>query len=435
LDQKFIRLVCSAYAAFQKDHFRFSRATEGSYESMRLRDKLRWAYKFYVRQVERAEKGKRIEEHFAAQDMTFVLPKGFIETARVICTAGGDILPAGHLNPSNMEHFWDDVSGFYSDADIVCANFESPITHSEILAPKSVKSVPVMNNSPEMLDAVLHNKKGINLFSTANNHCFDMGESGLIETLDILDSRGCAHVGTARTKKERDNFPVFEINGIRVAFLSYTFSLNGKRLPDDKPYMANYVRMNLSDCDISPIAGQINTARLERRADFVIVMAHWGVEFESYPTEAVMTTGRRIIESGADIIIGNHPHTAQPLEHLTAIDPFTKRGKHCFIAYALGDLVNHNGRFGNWNLTNIIQFILSSGHINGEPSVCISGFKSLPLYAYSEIKNEICTAHRLLDLRRLAAELRLGENRFGITHNEQEEIFRLERLASVLNLL
>ena len=90
-------------------------------------------------------------------------------------------------------------------------------------------------NSP---DALAYDAKdaGFDLLSTANNHCRDKGLDGLYRTLDVLDEAGLAHVGTYRSQAERDEnsgIYVADVGGISVAFLSYTYGLNGFQLSSD----------------------------------------------------------------------------------------------------------------------------------------------------------------------------------------------------------
>jgi poly-gamma-glutamate synthesis protein (capsule biosynthesis protein) len=333
MKERTIRALCSIYGWFLGDSVYYSHETEGDLATMRTADKLWWAYKRYIHQVEHAQKGKGIEELFARQNLHFDLPKGFTEECGITFSAGGDLMAKPFLTQETTKHVWDDVADFYFDADIVYANLESPITHSKstyTLPQRKVTSS--MNNLPEMLEVFHRGGKGITLFGTANNHCMDMGAEDLTDTLDLLDAHCCAHTGTASTESERDNLLIIERNGVRVAFLAYTFSLNGKNLPSNKPYMTNYIRLNTPNVDLSLIQKQIEEAKLSRNADVVVLLPHWSLEYELYPTQTVMRTARRLAALGADAIIGNHPHCIQPIERLRVTDPFTNCEKECLVS-------------------------------------------------------------------------------------------------------
>lgn len=431
MNKKILLSLCSLYGKLQGERARYSHATEANFAHMTLEDKLWWGYKCYIRQVERAQKGKGIEEHFEKQNLAFDLPEGFMEEGSVTFSAGGDLLSSPFITPENTKHVWDDIADYYFDADIVYANLESPVTRSAIAhSQASLKATPAMNNSVEMLEVFHRSGKGVNLFSTANNHSMDMGEDGLIATLDILDEMGCAHVGTARTQAERDDVLVIEKNGIRIAFLSYTFSLNGKMTPEGKSYMANYIRLNTPDFDASLIEQHVRSARIEKKADFVIALVHWSLEFELYPVETVMSTAKRLAAMGIDLIVGNHSHCIQPIERIKAVDPYSSREKDCLVVYALGDLLHQNGYPGNFSLANLIKVRLVKGSVSGAPAAFLTDFTAMPKYTFSRLENGKYVDHRLLDIRRLANNLRAGENPYCMSEAEQKEVFRLEAIMN-----
>lgn len=431
MNKKTLLSLCALYGKLQGERALYSHATEGNFAHMTLEDKLWWGYKCYIRQVEQAQKGRGIEEHFARQDLAFSLPEGFAENGSVTFSAGGDLLSSPFINPENTRHVWDDIADYYFDADIVYANLESPVTASAIAhSQASIKATPAMNNSIEMLEVFHRSGKGVNLFSTANNHSMDMGEEGLISTLDILDEIGCAHVGTARTQADRDDVLVIEKNGVRIAFLSYTFSLNGKETPEGKPYMANYIRLNTPDFDPALIEQHVKSARLEKNADFVIALVHWSLEFELYPVETVMSTARKFAAMGIDIIVGNHSHCIQPIERLETVDPYSGQKKDCLVIYALGDLIYQNGYPGNFSLANLVKLRIVKGTLEGGATTLLTDFTVMPKYTFSRKENERYVDHRMLDIRKLTNALRVGENPYSMSESEQTEVFRLEAIMN-----
>ncbi len=88
-------------------------------------------------------------------------------------------------------------------------------------------------NSPASLGEALKNI-GVDVLSTANNHCLDKGFSGLESTLSELDNMGISHTGTSRTEEEQNTVLVKEVNGIKIAFLSFTYGTNGIPVPSRK---------------------------------------------------------------------------------------------------------------------------------------------------------------------------------------------------------
>lgn len=430
-----VKLCCGIYGLAHRKEFSASRPLEGNAAFMDRDERYWWGYKFYCSPIEEAEPGSGLEEHFRGQDLGFGRGKGAeadgaAESGAMTIAAGGDILVSPQLRPETTGHLWDDVRGFYFDADLVYANLETPVAPSSPpgFLPRSILEPPALNSTPAMFDRIVEGGKGINFFSTANNHCLDQGEAGLRETLDFLDERGYPHVGTARSPEERDRVVMVEKGGVRTAFISWTFALNWKSLPEGKDYLANHLRLNLPGTDLSPIARQVEAARAAG-ADAVVALLHWSLEFESFPVRHVVETGHRILELGVDVIIGNHPHGVQPIERYASTDKATGRRREGLILYALGDLVSWRRKdVPNSRLGNLARIRLSKRAGEGGTQTVISSLEIMPTYLYSRLEDRDCRDFRILDFRRLARELDGGVNRLGLGRAQLREVRRLEGL-------
>ena len=413
--------------------FRHSQPLEGDAGNMDFKETMYWCFKYFVKYIEKAEKGKGIEAFFDKQDLSFAYSDGFVEKTHFTLSAGGDILPTGGLSLENSGQLWDDVRDFYYKADLVTANLESPVTDTAPV--KYVSTVlteaPLLNNGRDIFDRLVDGGKGISFFSTANNHTLDQGEEGLISTLKFLDAKGYPHVGSARSREERNKPVIVERNGVKVAFLSWTFSLNKSIIPDGKDYLVNHLRLNQAGVDISRIQRQVNDAKAAG-ADVVVACLHWTMEFESYPTEHLMKTGHRLIESGIDVIIGNHAHTIQPMECHRYQDKETGEERKGLIIYALGDLVSANHTGFNSKLGNLAKIRISKGEAGDKQSVRITSLEIMPIYIYQDMKGETCTDFRILRLSKLASDLRSGRPTVNIPEKEGKEIERLDQLARKL---
>lgn len=229
-------------------------------------------------------------------------------------------------------------------------------------------------------DDILYSLKemGINMLTTGNNHALDRGKKGLIRTLETLDRYGFDHTGTANSK-ECDSYVVKTIQGVRVAFLSYTYgtnsSVNEQILEDEELYMVNLTRKQdlppyrsllkrtirkvlfslpkeirryiipnngyniISDCvpeyEInSPNNAQfvekmlVNIANAKAKADVVIFCLHSGGQFNSKVTGYTQWLIDVIAETGVNAIVCNHTHTVLPIE---------RRNNGCVVAYSLGN--------------------------------------------------------------------------------------------------
>jgi len=138
--------------------------------------------------------------------------------------------------------------------------------------------------------------------------------------------------------------------------------------------------------------------------------------------------GHRIMESGVDIILGGHPHVAQPMEKYRFYDPYDKREKEGFIIYSLGELVSLNLFSKNSRLASIVKLELSRGVENGARTVKITDLKVLPIYiSYRAMRNGE-TDYRVLDFRKTLRELRDGYNPHSFDRREIGELERLENL-------
>lgn len=438
-----VKLACGLYGLRHRKAFSAARPLEGNAAHMDSDEKYWWGYKYYIGPIEEAEPGSGLAEHFASQDLAFAPPPGYAESVGMTLCAGGDILAHSGLNPDTTGHLWDEARGFYFSGDLSYANLETPVAPSKppSFIPKSILEPSALNNSPEMFERLVDGGRGIQFFSTANNHCLDQGEDGLRETLDFLDSRGYPHVGTARSPEERDRVTMFERGGLKVAFVSFTFAVNWSKLPDGKDYLANYVRLNRPDSDISPIARQVEAAR-RAGADAVVALLHWSLEFEAYPASNIVAMGRRLAELGIDLIIGNHPHNVQPIERHRYVDA-SGIARECLIMYALGDLLSIHRTLPNSRLATLARIRLSKG--SGGPAaggiaandggiaaiaggVRVTALELMPIYLRARMRKGVCEDYRLLDFRKLAAELRAGADRHGLGLAKAREVFRLEAL-------
>ncbi len=423
------------YSFLHKKKFQYPVYSEENLAYVRLKDLMWLAYKMMLgHPMEKGEKDKHIEEHFANQNLEFVPPEGFIKNSTVVLSSGGDLLASRDARPDTTRHLWDEAREFLFNADICCANLETPVVPSRNVSflPEKMSTKIALNNSAEMFDIFCQGGRGINILSTANNHSLDMGEEGLLETLSFLNKKGCKHTGTASSEDEREDILVVEKNGIRIAFVSYTYAVNGKKIPEGKDYLVNYVRLNKPGVDLSMIERHVKKARLEKNADIIVACLHWSFEFESYPFQFLIETGHRIMDLGVDVIIGNHAHGIQPLEKYIYIDPFSGLEKEGLIAYALGDLVSCTEKHNltpNSRINNLLRLEIIKGSLGGKTTARISDLKIQPMYFYTKKENGKCVDYKLLNLKHLLDEIDAGTSNSSLSSAEILEVKRLDKLA------
>ena len=431
-----LKSLIGLYARLHRKEFEYPLQIEENMAHVTLKELMWTGYKMLLRHpIEYGERGAHLEEYFAGQNLHFTPPEDFTAQSSLVLSAGGDLLSSRDATPSSTRHIWDEAEDFLFDADLCCGNLETPVvpSHPATFLPEKMSTRLALNNSPDMFEVFHRGGHGVSVFSTANNHSLDMGEDGLRETLEFLKTKNCVHVGTAASEEEREDIPVVEKNGVRVAFLSYTYALNKHRLPKGREYLVNYVRLNKPEVDISMIARHIRRAREEKRADIVVACLHWSIEFESYPLRSVMETGHRILELGVDVILGNHAHGIQPMEKYAYTDPFTGRKKDGLIAYALGDFISCTEKdeenTPNARISTLLRLCLAKGTIDGHPAAAITDLKIRPMYFYTRMEDGACIDYRLLNLRKLLEELQSGRDRMGLGAKAAAEAVRLGSLA------
>jgi poly-gamma-glutamate capsule biosynthesis protein CapA/YwtB (metallophosphatase superfamily) len=225
----------------------------------------------------------------------------------------------------NLFSRWNKIGSY----DAMMVNLENAVTRSI----DSVEKEYVFRMRPEYLS--LFDKGKITLVNCANNHTADFGTEGILETIRLLDSAGIRHVGIGRTIAEARKPVILALNGIRIGFLGYggvSAFLASRAQPGTTPRSR---RIILSDI-----------AKLRPRVNFVVVNLHWGEELAEQPDSAQIALAHAIIDAGADLVIGHHPHILQGIEYY--------RGK--MIAYSLGNFIFG----GNAKSANCITAILKS---------------------------------------------------------------------------
>lgn len=169
---------------------------------------------------------------------------------------------------------------------------------------------------------------GFDLFLTANNHTLDRSDYGLRRTIAVLDSLNIPHTGTFRDAAERAKSVPFitTINGIKVAFLNYTYGTNGLTAKDGA---------EVSLIDREAIKNEIEACR-KTDAELICVCVHWGVEYQLHEHSTQRSLADFLLEQEVDLIIGGHPHVVQPMVIKT-----TPQGKNVPVVYSLGNFISN----------------------------------------------------------------------------------------------
>ena len=206
-------------------------------------------------------------------------------------------------------------------ADLAVVNLECP------LGGKPFTGYPCFS-APESYAQQLR-QVGFDLFLTANNHCLDRRDKGLVRTCHTLDSLNIPHIGTYRNQQERDQRIPYIVNvkGMKIAFLDYTYGTNG--IPIQGDVIVDFIDQQL-------IADDIALAR-ERGAHAICVNLHWGIEYQLKPVASQRTLADWLVSQGVDLIIGGHPHVVEPME----VRYSKEFDKNVLLVYSLGNFISN----------------------------------------------------------------------------------------------
>lgn len=372
-----------------------------------LKDVLYLGYKYYQKPPYLYPES--LIEHFHKQNFDFPIPEGFEIKNKITLSAGGDLMPYKWIQKPYTKHLWDEVGDYFFDADIVFANLETPIDISRppSLVPEVMLNDMLFNGSEEMFEIFSGNGKfkGYDVLSTANNHSYDMGKQGVWATIDFLEKQKVAFTGTARSLEERTNFPILERNGIRVAFIAYTYSLNKFHLPKEENYLVNTERLNTATPNLEQIK-QDTLQAYKRGADIVVLSLHTGNAYQPYPSEHTVAVYQRIFnECGVDIILGSHPHNPQPMEKYVFTCPISQKQKQGFAIYSLADFVAYD--IFVWDrLVPLLKIEIAKGNFNGTSHTQIIGIEVLPVYNWGTKKTYKTKEMRFLPLEQVLAQIK-----------------------------
>jgi poly-gamma-glutamate synthesis protein (capsule biosynthesis protein) len=235
----------------------------------------------------------------------------------------GDVMLGGRMikmiHEKGTSYPFEGTREYFQSADLFFCNLEAPFGRSGIPYPKRYNFlVP-----PEFVEVLVYGS--VDGVSLANNHIMDYGIEGLRSTLAVLKEKGIAIAGAGRNEKEAREPGIFEVKGIRVAFLAYS-----NTFPEE--FWASRDEGGTAFGKAESIRWDIRKAK--KKVDIVIVSFHWGGELETEPKKYMKRLAHLAIREGADCVIGHHPHVIQGIEKY-------KKG---IIAYSLG-----NFAFGSYS--------------------------------------------------------------------------------------
>lgn len=218
------------------------------------------------------------------------------------------------------------VAPLLGDADLAFANLETPIMYEPATFFRVHQSLTFRADPARATDLA---RAGFNVISLANNHVHNLGGGGAAESRVHLEAAGIAVAGAGADVAQAFQPVLQREGGLTIAFLAYTIWHNAL-----SPVTPEGVVAHISVGDLlHRVPDAVRAARAELGADFVVVSVHWGTEFEPHPAPSQVEAAHRLVDAGADLVLGHHPHVLQDIE----------RYHGGVIAYSLGNFVFDEG--------------------------------------------------------------------------------------------
>ncbi len=261
------------------------------------------------------------------------------ESSSVRLLFAGDILftevPLSRYRLDGVSSFAsEDLLEEFQQADIFMLNEEFPFSTRGTAAPDKQYTFQV---DPAYVS--IFQELSVDVVTVANNHALDFGTEAFLDTLDTLDQAGILKAGGGRNLQEASSPVIVETDGMRIALFgaSRVIPVSSWNAGQNSPGM-------LTAYDSSLLEQQIRSVRAD--CDYIVAYLHWGVEKDVYPQDYQRELARRLIDAGADAVIGAHPHVVQGFEFY--------QGKP--IVYSLGNFLFSNSS----NDTFLLQIDIST---------------------------------------------------------------------------
>ncbi|MEN8119373.1 MAG: CapA family protein [Bacteroidota bacterium] len=240
------------------------------------------------------------------------------------CAVGDVLLDRGvrkNIEKNNVFYPFENIRNIISQNDIALFNLECPLVDSSNGYPLNKKYS--FRAEPSYIEGVKY--AGFNIASVANNHTIDYGKDGFLKTIELLEKNNIFPVGGGKNQIDAFKPVLIEKDGETFAFFALLeFLLEATTFNENRPY---------------PAFGQIDRLckviqKYNSRIDNIIVSFHWGKENVIVPSARQIEYAHKVIDAGADLVLGHHPHVIQSIE--------TYRNK--LIVYSLGNFIFDNSR-------------------------------------------------------------------------------------------
>lgn len=291
--------------------------------------------------VKKKEKPKEPKEYNAR---VFMVGDALIHSAVYMDASNGD-------GTYNFKPMLEKIKPISSKYDIVYYNQETVLGGTEL----GLSNYPRFNSPYEVGDAFID--AGFNMVSLATNHTMDKNEEGVINSVNYWKKHKDKVVYSGQwisaEEREKEVAQIYEKNGIKYAFLSYTTWTNGLETPPGKEYLNNVYSDEKAKNDI---------AKVKDKADIIIVAMHWGTEYSLGVNADQDRIAKFLSDQGVGLIIGAHPHVVEPVEYMND-------GK-TFVIYSLGNFISDQE--GDERLTGLMMSVNIKKVVNVDDTVTVT---------------------------------------------------------------
>lgn len=312
----------------------------------------------------------------------------------------------------DFSYVFENVKDYVAAGDVSIANIETSFAGKD----RGYSNYPVFNSPDELARDV--KATGLDIITTAGNHCLDMGYSGLSRTIDVLKNNGIEQLGTYKSQEERDTVFIKDVKGVKIAFIDYTYGTNGIPVPSGKEYCVNLIDKNLIKKDIE--------SAKEQNVDMIVACMHWGDEYKTKANKEQEDLADFLFKNGVNVIIGNHPHVLEQMEKRTVTleDGTTQDG---FVIFACGNFICDQNAENTRN--SIILNLNITRHSDGKVTVDKANY--IPIYMYKGAPGKL-RRMKVLDIEKSIANYENGtDTSIGqSTYNDLKK--QLEKIKTIV---
>lgn len=246
--------------------------------------------------------------------------------------AVGDLLlntrPGADAPGRGLEALSEEVRNLFATCDIVLANLECTLP-----GPKTVPTEPRVVSTEKQVRSLRHS--GVGIVTLGNNHMFDCLDEGFNQLTDVLDDLKMPWFGAGMDLEAAERPKIMTVQGIRLAFLGGVAPSTGARR------FAGEAKGGVAPLDMDRL--RRNIAQLRDHVDHVIVSPHWGRERFRIPSPEQVIQARALIDAGASMVLGHHPHVLQGMELYQGL-PIV----YSFGNFLANDVYWQDGDFFTW---------------------------------------------------------------------------------------